>query len=423
MSLVGARPEAMGKWDSYDGGDNVTPLPLRLRKAIARDPATIPAREWLYGTLLQRRYTTMLIAAGGTGKSQLALGMALDLASAKRLLGFHIFQRVPVWFLNLEDDENELDRRIAAYRLVHRISWPELDDHIYVHTGRERPVCMARIDPQDGTSIVFPDREEIVALARVARIGCIIVDPFVRSHMLDENNNPQMDAAMAAWNAVAEATGCAVMLVHHVRKGIAAGIEAARGAKALTDAARVGMLLSAMSVAEAEEIGIEAGEAHRFVRLDSAKSNMAPAGSAIWFEMAEVNLGNCTATYPAGDNVSALRRWIKPTPWEALDGRRLGAIFTALRAGPGEGEQFTLTRRGRDNPRWAGFVLMKLAGLTEPQAASILWRWAENGVIVTAEYFSPGQRKQRLGLSFNDIKIDEIVAAYGASGGFVNGAS
>lgn len=411
----------MASFDDYHGdGDNVSRLPLRLQKARPLDPEQINPRQWLYGTALQRRYTTILVAAGGTGKSQLALGMALDLASGRKLFGFHIFERAPVWILNLEDDEDELDRRIAAFRMVHNIAWSELDNYLFVHSGRERPVCMARVDPEDGTTIMFPDKDEMIACIRAGNIGLIVIDPFIRSHQLDENSNPQMDAAVAAWNDIAELTGCSILLVHHVRKGIGGTIEAARGAKALTDAARVGFVLAAMTAEEATEIDIPEGEAHRFVRLDGAKSNMAPAAQAIWFEMIERNLGNARPLYPAGDTVSALSRWTKPSAFDALDQPTLAAIFAALRRGPGNEEQFTLTRQGRINGRWAGFAIMQTAGLSEDRATTILDQWARNGVVTGAEYMSAQQRKLRTGIRLDDERVAAMLAATGWQGGSAN---
>ena len=398
----------MTSWDRYTGaGDNVSHLPLTLRRPRHREPAEIPPRQWLYGTILQRRYVSMLVAPGGTGKSQLALGMALDLASMRRRLGFHIFERVGVWYLNLEDDEDELDRRVAAFRLVHEIAWAELEN-FYTHVGRERPVCMAKID-DDGSTIIFPDREEIVAAARAGNIGNIWVDPFVRSHQLDENSNPQMDAAINAWTTIADEVGCAIGLVHHVRKGPVSNIEAARGAKAITDATRVGLLLSAMNENEAQEVGIKADDASRFLRLDNAKANMAPALRAVWFEMVERNLGNANDTYPAGDTVSALIRWNKPSPWETLDRGVLAEVFAALRRGPGDGEQYTLSRRGRDNVRWAGLAVMQVASVSESQAAAILQRWVENEVLMSAIYYSDKQRKSRTGMRLDELKAEQII--------------
>src|SRR6202008_3250968 len=106
-------------------------------------------------------------------------------------------------------------------------------------------------------------------------IGLLVVDPFVKSHRLDENSNDQMDEAATAWAEVAEATGAAVLLVHHVRKGAQAGeIEGARGAKALIDAARSAFLLAPMSAEDAELLSVPVAERWRYIRLDDGQANL-----------------------------------------------------------------------------------------------------------------------------------------------------
>ena len=104
-----------------------------------------------------------------------------------------------------------------------------------------------------------------------------------------------MVRASKAWRTVARATNCAILLVHHVRKGQVLDIDAARGAKALTDSARVGLLLSPMSEEDAKEIGIEKDGRFQYVRLDNAKVNLSPrASKASWFQLQQVSLGNGT---------------------------------------------------------------------------------------------------------------------------------
>ncbi len=65
----------------------------------------------------------------------------------------------------------------------------------------------------DGYTLQFPDKDALVAAARSASIGLIVVDPFVKSHLLEENSNPDMDAAATAWAEVGDATGAAILLV------------------------------------------------------------------------------------------------------------------------------------------------------------------------------------------------------------------
>jgi hypothetical protein len=116
------------------------------------------------------------------------------------------------------------------------------------------------------------------------------VDPFAESHELEENSNPYMIRAAAEWRRVARFGNCAVLLAHHVRKGTVDSIEAARGAKALTDSARIGLLLS-------------------YVRLDDAKANLAPrAGAATWYHLNHVKLDNGTPEYPHGDDVVVIEK-------------------------------------------------------------------------------------------------------------------
>ena len=398
----------MSAWEGNVDDGNVTPFPLRPRRLRKRAPADIPPRSWLYGTILQRRYCTILFAPGGVGKSQLALGAAIDLASDRHLFGLHVFERVRVWYLSLEDDEDEIDRRIAAYCLVHDLAWDDLEDWLFTHDGRVRPVCIAR-KGEDGSTIAFPDIDELVTHASLNGIGVLVVDPFIRSHQLAENSNVEMDAAMAAWAMVAQEVGCAVLLVHHSRKGPADNRDGARGASALVDACRTALLLSTMSAEEAAEVGIPSAAAGHFVRLDGAKSNMAPASEAMWFEMVERELGNGTETYPHGDRVSALRRWSKPGVMN-IPAPELRAFFDGVRAGPSVGEQYTLAKTGPNNVRWVGHLLLRICdGMPERRATLILKLWVENGVLSPGEYTSPGQRKPRAGIALNESKVVSII--------------
>ena len=281
-------------WQNWDAGGQI----LSAVPAVLPDPDKIAPREWLYGTALVRRFVSVLVAPGGVGKSALVLGQALALATGKNFLAEKIHHSVPAWVLNLEDPLEETERRLAALMIRHQIPRADVAGRIFLHSGRQRRVRMAVIGT-DGFTIAYPDRAAIVETVKAQGIGLIVVDPFVKSHTLDENSNAHMDAAATAWAEVAEATGAAIQLVHHMRKGNAddslASVESARGAKSLTDAARVARLLSPMSLTEAEQLGVKPAERWRHVRLDDAKANLAPrAEKALWFKLDTVNLNNAS---------------------------------------------------------------------------------------------------------------------------------
>lgn len=391
-------------WDAYARLSGAAPVaPLLARPAPLPPAASIPPREWLLGTRLIRRFVSLLVAPGGVGKSALALASAVSLATGRDLLHEHVHHSVPAWVLNLEDPADEAHRRLAALMLLHGIAGHELHDRLFLHHGRERRVQMAEAA---GGVVAYPDQEALTREARAHGIGLIVVDPFVKSHVLNENDNAHMDAAATAWAEVAEAAGAAVLLVHHTRKSAPGATEhsaeAARGAKSLTDAARSASLLSPMTAPEAEQLGVAAAERWRHVRLDDAKANLAPLAAARWFRLATVALGNATPEYPHGDQVAAIEPWRPTSPWAAHSPSELNRVLDQLAAGPAPGCRYAPSRRGRTQSRWAGDVLVQQLGVNEAQAAAMVETWLKTGLLLAASYHDAEQRRIRMGVVVDD---------------------
>ncbi|HEX3399408.1 MAG TPA: AAA family ATPase [Acetobacteraceae bacterium] len=377
--------------------------PLKLYPARLPDPRSIPPRQWLYGTHLIRGYVSVLVSPGGTGKSALAMAIVLELVAGRRLLGNRVFSRVNGAIFNLEDPMEELDRRVAALMIRHQIDRTELEGRLFLHDGEGRGLKLASLDT-DGFTVAYPDEQALIEQIRENNIGAVVCDPFAESHSLEENSNPHMVKAAAAWRRVARATGCAVLLVHHVRKGDATGIDAARGAKALTDSARVGLLLTTMTADEAGKFGIPIDDRHQYVRLDDVKRNMAPAGRAAWYRLEQVPLGNgAPGCYPNGDNVAAIAAWQPPDVWKTTSVPDLNVALDRIEAGMEGGGRFTDTRR-HPATRWAGQVLIEMFSVTEQQATDLLSAWLKSGVLYREEYFDKSQRKDRTGLRVNALK-------------------
>lgn len=397
-------------WSAYAAGGSRPrlvssggPSPLVLRSARLPDPSTIPPRQWLYGTQLLRGFVTVLVAPGGTGKSTYAMVVAAALASGRKLMGEHIFAQVRTAILNLEDPLEELDRRLAAITIRHKIDPEELRGKLFLHSGEDRPVTMAALG-DDGFTVVHPDEEALTAEILANEIGLLEVDPFAESHTLEENSNPQMIQAAAAWRRIARATNCAVLLVHHVRKGAVLDIDSARGAKGLTDSARVGLLLSSMGSDDGETLGIPAEQRSQYVRLDDAKTNMAPkATKARWFKLEREELHNFTPEYPSGDRVATMVPWEPPSVWTDTTAFDLNAALTEIDAGPEPGSFFRRTRNGGGS-RWAGRVLVQMFGVNDAQAGQMISTWLRNGVLREEDYYDKSQRKSTAGLRVNDAR-------------------
>lgn len=395
------RPQAAGLHVVSDNAN-----PLLVRPASLRASTAIPPRQWLYGTALVRRYITVVIAPGGVGKTSWSIAVGLAIASGKRLIGDHVHARANTLFCSLEDPEDEFDRRVAACMIRHQLDEEDLAGRVFTINGRDRRLVLASLDA-DGMTVCYPDKEALISAIRENNIGVVVVDPFVNSHELEENSNPHINAAARAWAEVANATGCAVMLIHHTRKGAIAGDpDSGRGATALIGACRASFTLCAMSPEEADKYGIQEKDRRMHVRLDDAKANLAPpSDKARWFRLAGIALGNGTQDYPNGDNVQAIEEWEPPSVWKQLSDADCNQALDAIKAGPGAGQRFTASRSGRAAAgRWAGRVLVDSFDLTDGQAAQIIATWLRNGVLAEVEEYDPVQRKSRKGVTVIDAK-------------------
>lgn len=373
-----------------------------LRPLFIQDQRAIPHRQWIYGAHLIRGFVTLLIAPGGTGKSSLLLAMCMAIATNRELLGSRVHQQCNTALLNLEDPQDEINRRVTALALHYGVRNVDIEGRLFASPA-DQAVNIAKLDA-DGFTVVHPHEKQIIERVLDEKIGMLAVDPFAESHTLEENSNPAMIKAAAAWRRVARNGKCAVTLAHHVRKGPVDNIEAARGAKALTDSARIGLLLSTMTEEDASALGITPEDRLQFVRLDDAKANMSPrAPKASWFRLTNVTLDNADETYPFGDQVGVIESWEPKTVWDAVTPDDINTALDRIEAGIDGGSRYTASRRG-ETDRWAGTVLMQVLDITEGQAAGMLKTWLKNGVLFAQSYRDPHQRHDRMGLWVNATK-------------------
>lgn len=367
----------------------------------AADFESIPPREWIYGNDLVRGFVSVLGSPGGVGKTAYTLGIGTAVASGRNIMSHDQDRPSPwqkihvtgaVWFINLEDPRDELRRRMFALFRHHNLRFDGLKNKIYIDSGRDRPVVIAKRDPS-GTLIAHPIVDDLVAEIKRRNIVLLVVDPFVQSHDAEENRNDEMNIVMALWGLVAHRGRCAVWLVHHFRKGGAAGDgEAFRGAGAIQGAARIMSTLAAMSPEEAEKLGIDDEKRKSYVRLDSAKANMAPSAEhASWFNIVGVNIGNASTTYPLGDSVQVTIPWSPPTAWEGIPMSAIVDILNKIDAGMPDGEFYAISKQSKS--RWIIPLVMEGTGKTDGQARTIVSKWFAEGVLIESEYVSKSQKR------------------------------
>ncbi|MDA1091440.1 MAG: AAA family ATPase [Proteobacteria bacterium] len=284
---------------------------------ILGDPSKIPPREFIYGGHYIHKFVTATAGIGGAGKSTVVLAEALAIATGRNLLGEKPTERCRVWYVNLEDPKDEIDRRIAATAKHYNIEQEELEGYLFVSSGRSSSFIIAE-DSHQGVVIVQPVVDALKAEIVKSGVGLLIVDPFVKSHRVAENANDQIDAVISTFAEIAEETGACIELVPHLRKGIGdRGSDDIRGASALVAAVRSARIVNVMAPELAKELEIVDGN-WRYLRVDDGKRNMAPpAESANWRRLESVNLGNQTETRPS-DSVGVAVHWKLPDPFDGV---------------------------------------------------------------------------------------------------------
>ena len=110
------------------------------------------------------------------------------MVTGKRLFDVWTWPRCRVWLWNLEDDEMSMARTIQAACKVHSISEEDIGGRLYVNSGRDTPLCTAKLKSGEIT-ILEPVYDEILAQLKARKIDVLIIDPFVSSHAVTENDN------------------------------------------------------------------------------------------------------------------------------------------------------------------------------------------------------------------------------------------
>lgn len=367
-------------------GENVTEI---TPFALAATPYTwpvcekIPRREWLYDRHLIRGFVSATVAGAGVGKSSLKIVEAWSMVSGRALLhGAAPTKPLNVWIWNGEDPQDELDRRVAAAAKHYGIRKGDCAGRLFVDSGRDQSIVIAETT-RTGTIIARPVVDAIKTVVETNKIDVFIIDPFVSSHHVSENDNNAIDLVLREWAGIAHKAGCAIELIHHVRKtgGGEVKLEDARGASALEGAVRSARVVNRMTEDEAKKAGVDN---HRlYFRVGTEKSSMStPSDKATWFHLASVDLGNAS-TFEPSDQVGVVTAWTWPDPLDQVSVHDLRAVQAVVAGG-----------RWRDNSQaaeWVGRAVaqaLKLDADNKQHRAKIIGLlkiWKSTGMLVEVE--------------------------------------
>jgi len=284
-----------------------------MKRMLGETPPSVP---WLVQGLIPAGVVGIMAGRASVGKSSTALLIGMGLAAGLNVLGREVSQeaRRGVVYVSLEDDRDEIHRRVqrASSLLAEDRDWT--DAHMESLIQRFIPLF-----PNRASGAVFSLEarwREIADKANAIPGGCalIVLDTLARLSWGEESSSRDMRPFMEAMAALCDATGATVMAVHHVGKGHDTNSdrklcdrlhpEALRGSSAIEGAARFVIQLASLSPAEAEEVGLDVGEASKgaYVVLAPTKISSAQRGDMVLLERRREGEPGAGFLYPHPDS-------------------------------------------------------------------------------------------------------------------------
>jgi hypothetical protein len=344
--LAGDKPrEQQVDSDQADGATRLECEPWN------RDPATIPPREFLYNRHYIRKNISASIGAGGRLKTSHGIFEAIEMVVGRNLTSGEDLPVGPlrVLCLNAEEDQDELDRRVAAVCQRYGVTKSDLGSRLFVKSVRNHPLRLATI-VRGVPALNEPVLAALATLIEQKQADVFMLDPWVSFHAVNESSNPDMDLVIKeGLGTIANNTNSAGEIFHHPGKpkiGQAeTTVEDARGASAIIWAVRSARTFNFMTPDEAAKLGIAEDNRRRHIRIANGKANMGPVGKADWIKIELENL-------PNGDEVACSSRWTPPNPFDGVSTTDMatGAQLAATGA----------LRADSRSPAWFGYALADL---------------------------------------------------------------
>lgn len=362
------------------------PAPLEFHDVFPIDIGEVAPRDWIIPGLTMRRHLSVLVAPGGSGKSQFTIHMAIATALGMSWGGWTPRSPQKVLMINAEDDYDELRRRYYAAAEHMGIDPEALRGKILIPKFTD-DLVIAQTDPKTKAVHRTPLFDRLRQGIEANSIGQVIVDPFAETFIGDENSNSEIKWAAIAWRGLARMTNCSIYAVHHTKKhvaGMAGDADTSRGGSALVNTARVVSTLFTMTAEDATLLSIPEDERHRYVRFDDAKANLTLVTSkARWFEKIGVTINNGRGGIPS-DEIGVLSPWEPPGAFDGISSNQINLCLDRIKDGiqqdattPPQFYTFSKTSLAR----YVGTVIMDTLSVDVARADRIVSAWKTTGLI------------------------------------------
>jgi len=164
---------------------------------------------WLVNGVIQRGSNGFICGAPKSGKSWVAVDLALSLALGMPWLDFPVPQRVKTALITREDNP-----ALTKWRLRHLLAGKgktleDVGDHLWVNSREQSPEF--RLDKPEQVA------EMLLELKKV-KPEFLILDVLNVLHGRDENDNQEMRRILEQLTLIQQEVGCSIAVLHHFNK-------------------------------------------------------------------------------------------------------------------------------------------------------------------------------------------------------------
>lgn len=192
----------------------ITPQPERASRfysAADLDGKPVPQRQWLIHGMIPKKTVTLFGGDGGTGKSLLALQLAVSTATGRAWLNEGVPKGRAI-FLSAEDDDDELHMRLADICRAMGLRLADLDGLTIRSLAGEDALLANETKISLMQTALF---DEIEARAKDEQPALIVLDTLADMFPANENDRAAVRQFISILRGLALRQKCAVVLLSH----------------------------------------------------------------------------------------------------------------------------------------------------------------------------------------------------------------
>ncbi|MEM9899905.1 MAG: AAA family ATPase [Pseudomonadota bacterium] len=183
----------------------------RFYSAASLKDKPVPPREWLVHGLVPQKTVTLFSGDGGTGKSLLALQLAVAVTAGMSWIGKAASAGRAI-FLSAEDDDDELHRRLDDILRAESLDYDAVSGLTMRSLAGEDALLAVETQIALMQSALF---EELDARAAEESPALIVIDTLADVYPANENDRAKARQFVGILRGLAIKRRCAVMLLGH----------------------------------------------------------------------------------------------------------------------------------------------------------------------------------------------------------------